>query len=591
MSDSNSEIGIRQELAAVALGRAAADLAVVGGEVLNVYTGEVRAADVLVKHGLIAAVGDAPVRSINDGTRVIEASGKVLIPGLIDGHLHVDNYVFSELAPWSLRGATTTIVTETTGPPFPLGYAGLVALLDSMGGQPMRIYATVTPMSTANPRAAEHALSPQQAAELLARPDVVGLGEAYWNPRFGGDARVMACFQAAIAAGKRIEGHTAGARGQRLQGYVGLGATSCHEPINPDEVIQRLRLGLFVFLRHGETRQDLPVLAGLRDIITDFQNVGLASDGLGPRHLVRRGHMDGLVRQAIELGFNPVTAIQMASYNVARYFRLDHIIGGIAPGRAADVAVIPALSEVRAETVICRGRVVVSGGEFVGETRRHQFPAFMLDSLNRLPESKADDFRVPSGDGPRAHVRALEIDADAIKRETLIDLAVKDGETQADLTRDVLKLAAIERTHQPGQTFNGFIRGFGLKRGALATSDAADSWAVVVIGADSADMARAVNRLRELRGGMVLVADGKVLAELPLPLCGIITEAPIPDTARRLEELQQAYAGVGGTLPEVRVPLTFLSSEAIPFFTVSEHGLIDMKRQKIVPAVIREQTG
>jgi adenine deaminase len=588
MSGFSPQIDSRRELAAVALGQAAADLAVVGGEVLNVYTGEVRCADVLVKNGLIAAVGDAPAGSLSGETGIIEAKGKVLIPGLIDGHIHVDNYVFSELAPWSLRGATTTIITETTGPPFPLGYPGLVALLDSARGQPMRIYATVTPMTTANPLAAEHALTPEQVATLLTRHEVVGLGESYWNPIFGGDARIMECFEATRRTGKRIEGHSAGAKTHRLQSYVSLGVTSCHEPITPEEVIERLRLGLFVFLRNGETRQDLSVLAGLKDMLRDFQNVGLASDGLGPRHLVRRGHMDELVRQSIRLGFDPVTAIQMASYNVARYFRLDHIIGGIAPGRAADIVVIPSLSDVRAETVLCGGQVVVSGGEFTGRTRRHEFPDFVMNSLGRLPTQKAADFSVVSM-GDRVSVRALEVDADAIKREALIDLIVQDGEIQIDLTRDVLKLAAIDRAHQLGQIFNGFIRGFGLQRGAIATSDAADSWAIVVIGADAEDMAIAVNRLRELHGGTVIVAGGRVLAELSLPVGGIITEAPLVDTASRLDELQQVYDTLGGTLPEVRVPLTFLSTEAIPFFTVSEHGLIDMKRQLVVPVLIQPE--
>jgi len=578
---------MRQEIMAVARGLAPADLAVIGGEVVNVYTGEVHRADVLVKNGLIAAVGETAAAGIGSQTRVIEAAGKVLIPGLIDGHMHVDNYVFSELAPYSLRGATTTIVAETTGLPFPLGYHGLVALLDSALDQPMRIYATITPMSTANPRAAEQALTPAQIAELLTRPEVVGLGETYWNPVFGDDSRVMACFEMARLAGKRIEGHSAGAKKQRLSAYVSQGVSSCHESITAEEVLERLRLGLFVFLRDGETRQDLPVLAGIRDMIDDFQNLGLASDGLGTRHLVGRGHMDSLVRHAIESGFDPVTAIQMASYNVARYFRLDHIIGGIAPGRAADIAIIPSLNEVHAETVICRGEVVVAGGDFVGQTRRHTFPVAVTDSLSRLPELSAADFSIPApGVDRQAGVRVIEINDDAIKKAIELTAPVVNGEVNPDIAGDILKVAAIERTYQPGQTYNGLIRGFGLKRGAIATSDAADSWIIVVIGTDGADMACAVNRLRELQGGLVVVAGGEVLAELPMPVGSIMAETPLEETARRLDAVQQAYASLGGTLPEVRVPLTFLSSEAIPFLALSEHGLIDMKRQQVIPSVL-----
>lgn len=587
MAQGSRSIEFSRELMAVALGEAPADLAITGGDLVNVYSGEVHRGEVLVKGDAIAYVGESAAHGIGNETKVINAEGKVLIPGLIDGHTHLDNNVFSELAPYALRGAATTIIFETTGLPFPTGYRGLLELLDSAQDQPLRVYATITSMATANPRAVEHGLTVDQVSTLLARPEVLGLGESYWNPVFGSDQRVMALIEAARRMGKRIEGHSAGAKNNRLQAYVSAGITSCHEPINPAEVLERLRSGLFVFLREGETRQDFDALAGIKDAAIDFSNLGLATDGVGPRHLVSKGYMDNLVQRAIDVGFAPVTAFQMASFNVARYFGIDHLVGGIAPGRAADIVVIPGLTRVRAETVVCRGEIVVAGGRFTAKPRRHRFPSFMTHSL-KLPEKLcAGDFTVPvERNAGTVKVRAIDLDASAIKQEVVLEVPVKDNQAQADIERDILKIAAIERTHNPGQAFIGFIRGLGLKNGAIATSDAADSWVLLAAGADEADMAVAINRICEMQGGTVVAAGKRVLAEIALPIGGIITGSPLAETAHALDAVQQAYQSLGGTLPEIRVPFTFLSSEAIPFLAVCEHGLIDMKRQQINRSVL-----
>jgi adenine deaminase len=587
MARGSRSIKFSQELIAVALGEAPADLAIIGGDLVNIYSGEVHRGEVLVKDDTIAYVGESAAHGIGNETQVINAEGKVLIPGLIDGHTHVDNNVFSELAPYALRGATTTIIAETTGLPFPTGYRGLVELLDSARDQPLRIYATITPMATANPKAAEHGLTVNQVSTLLARPEVLGLGESYWNPVFGSDQRVMTLIETARRMGKRVEGHSAGAKNNRLQAYVSAGITSCHEPINPAEVLERLRLGLFVFLREGETRQDLDVLAGIKDMAIDFSNLGLATDGVGPRHLVSKGYMDNLVQRAIDLGFAPVTAFQMASHNVARYFGIDHIVGGIAPGRAADIVVIPDLTRVRAETVVCRGKIVVADGKFVAKPRRHRFPSFMTHSLKLPKRFCADDFTVPvEHNADKVKVKTIDLRATAIKQEVVLEVPVKGNQIQIDIERDILKITAIERTHNPGQAFTGFIRGLGLKNGAIATSDAADSWVILVVGADEADMALAVNRVCEMQGGTVVVAGKRVLAEIALSIGGIITDSPLAETAHTLDAVQQAYQSLGGILPEIRVPLTFLTSEAIPFFAICEQGLIDMKRQQINRSVL-----
>ncbi len=580
----------RYELTRVALGEAEADIAIINGRIVNVYTGELVAGDsILIKGKWIACVGKHPEQSIGPGTRVIDASGKVLVPGFIDGHTHMD-YLCSipEIVRYALKAGTTTIITECAEMAFRLGYRGVREFLRSTRNQPVKFWFTLPPMGTISPVAREHLLNLSEVRRLLRMRDCVGAGETYWGPANAGDKHQIDIIRETLRAGKKVEGHSAGASSNKLQAYAALGITSDHEPITPGEALERLRLGLSVMIREGEVRQDLEAVSSIREQRIDFRRLAMSTDGIGPWQLVNQGFMDWLVRRAIELGFPPVQAIQMATLNVAEHFNLHDFIGGIAPGRFADIVMIPDLTTIRPEMVISNGRIAVQGGEVLEQPRRHTYPGFFYQNLNLDRVFQAGDFAVRySGPSP-ARVRVIDQLTRILTRETLRDLPVSDGEIRMDPDGDIIKVAAIEYVHAPGRTFTGFIRGLGLRAGAVATSTCWDSADLVVAGANEADMALAVNRIMELKGGAVACRDGKILGEAAFPVSGVISEEPVEKLAEKLTGIQEAAAGMGCVSSDIRTTLSVLPTPAIPFLRLCESGLFDVRNNRPVELVADE---
>lgn len=331
----------------VALGEAEADLAVINGAVVNVYTGEVGKASILIKGKRIAYVGNDAGKSIGANTRVIDAAGKTLIPGFIDGHTHIDTtYSVSELLRYALRGGTTTIITESCTIAAALGYDGIVQFLNSARRQPVKVFITAAPMVTISPVTEAHAIGVKELRRLFRFPEITGLGECYWGDVVGGNPRVLDLIAETLRLGGKVDGHSAGASNKKLQAYVASGVSSCHEPTTAEEVLERLRLGLFVLIREGEVRRELEAVAPIKDSGIDLARLAISTDGIGPGQLVKNGYMEFVVQKAIDLGFDPVLAVQMATVNVAQHFALDDIIGGIAPGKYADIVIIDRKSVV-----------------------------------------------------------------------------------------------------------------------------------------------------------------------------------------------------------------------------------------------------
>ena len=578
----------RRELIRVALGEAEADLAIVNGTVVNVYTGEIEKASVLVKGERIAYVGNDAAKAIGSGTRVIDAAGKVLIPGFIDGHTHIDSaYSMSEVLRYAVRGGTTTIITESCTIGCALGYEGVVQFIASAKNQPIKVLVTAPPMVTISPVTEEHAIGAKELRRLFRYKEVIGLGESYWADVVGGNRRLLELIAETLKAGKKVEGHSAGASNQKLQAYIAAGVGSCHEPTNAEEVLERLRLGLFILIREGEVRRELEAVAPIKDSGVSLNRLAIATDGMGPGQLVGQGYLESVVQRAIDLGFNPVTAVQMATVNVARHFNLDDSIGGIAPGRYADILVIPDLKAIKAEYVISSGGVVAQNGRALVPPRRHRYPRWLYDSLKLDREFTAEDFAIPVASGRKeVRVRLMEQVTDLLAREEFTDMPVTDGRIQSDVGRDILKVAAIEWSYGTGKSFVGLIRGIGLKRGAIATSASWDCGDIVAVGADEADMARAVNRIRELKGGMVVVADGKVIAEIALPVGGGISTEPMETIAAKFDAIQKAAEGLGAKSTDIRLTMVVLPTPAIPFLRICESGLFNLRENRFVDLIV-----
>ncbi|MGD2125219.1 MAG: adenine deaminase C-terminal domain-containing protein [Desulfobacteraceae bacterium] len=576
-----------RELMDVSLGKKSADLAIINATILNVYTGEfLKDHTILVKGEWIAYVGPANPQTIGAETTVLDAAGKTVIPGLIDGHTHLaDNlYCPSEFLPYAMKGGTTTIITETIEP-FPIrGEAGIIDFLESLKDQPIKIFATVPPLASTSK--ASHGMPKETLKNLLMRDDVIGLGESYWQAVLQDPEIFLPNFEETFLSGRKVEGHSAGAKDRTLSAYIASGVSSCHEAITAEEALEKLRLGIHVMVREGSIRGDLKAISALKDADIDLRRLILVTDGMGAEDLIRKGYMEYVVQKAIDCGFDPAKAIQMATINVAEYFLLDGMIGGIAPGRQADLLIIPDSRTIRAEAVISKGNLIAKDGELLVSPRKHAFSPETLNSVHLKGEMKPADFAIPvEGKMSRVTVRVIDQVTELVTREFMASVPVVDGEIRSDTSKDLLKVAAVDRRFSPGKTYVGLIRGFRLKTGAVACSSSWDTSDIVVVGENDEDMAESVNRIRALQGGAVLCAGGKLLAEIPMPIFGLMADIPIPELANRTETFRCQAKALGFPFNDPHRTLVTLTGAAIPFLRICEQGLVDIRTGQPVPLI------
>ncbi|MBW2311300.1 MAG: adenine deaminase [Deltaproteobacteria bacterium] len=573
----------------VTLGKGKADLALTDATILNTYTGEwMEGHSVSVKGEWIAYVGSDPGDTIGHDTHVIDAQGKTILPGFIDGHTHlIDQFsTVDEFLRYAMIGGTTTIITESMEA-FPvMGYEGVIDFLESLRDQPIKIFATAPAMVSTSKKA--QGIPKGTLKKLLSRDDVLGLGESYWQTVLREPDVYFPLFKETLRFGKRLEGHSAGAKGSKLMAYSASGISSCHEPINADEVLERLRLGMHVMIREGSIRGDLDSITTIREAGIDFRRLMLATDGVSPGDLIEKGYMERVVQRAIDCGFDPIHAVQMATINTAEYFALDGIVGGIAPGKHADMVMIPSPREIAAEYVISKGQIIAKDGELLVPPRTHGFREKSRDSVHLKRRLQASDFSIRVKDAPKdVKVRAIDLVTDLVTKELIVPVPVVDGEIRTDSSRDILKVAAIDRRFSPGKTFVGLIRGFGLRTGAIASSKAWDTSDIIVVGENNADMALAVNRISELKGGAVVCAKGEIMAEIPLPVFGIISDLPIEMLARKMEEIRSAMKELGYPFEDPLLTLNTLTGAAIPFLRICEEGLVNLKGGETVGLIVQ----
>jgi adenine deaminase len=572
----------------VSLGKELADRALINGTVLNVYTGEwIKSQTVLMKGEWIAYVGADPPEILGTQTSVVDAEGKAVIPGLVDGHTHLADCLYSpaEFLRSVMIGGTTTIVTESIEP-YPIrGEEGIIDFLNAFRDQPIKVFGTVPPMASTSPLS--YGMPRETLRRLLKRKDVLGLGESYWQAVLQVPETFLANFEETLLSGRKVEGHSAGAKGGILSAYVASGVSSCHEPITAEEVLERMRLGLHVMVREGSIRSDLDALVALKDADIDHRRLILVTDGVRPVDLLERGYLEYAVQKAIDHGIDPAKAIQMATVNVADYFGLDGFIGGIAPGRQADLLILPDRETIKPEVVISKGKIIARDGKLLIPPRNHSFAPETLNSV-KLPRSmNPRDFVLPvNTKDSQISVRVINQITDLVTKEYIATVPVVDGEIRTDASKDLLKIAAVERCFSPGKTFVGLIRGFGLQKGAVACSSAWETSDIIVVGENEADMAEAVNRIQALQGGLVLCAGGKILAEVPLPIFGLMADMPVPELAARMKGLTNHARGLGFPFADLHRTFVPLTGAAIPFLRLSEQGLVDIKTGKFVPFVV-----
>jgi adenine deaminase len=579
----------RKELVRVALGREEASLVIKNGNLVNVYSGELlEGLSVGIKGDKIAFVGTDATHMIGEATEVIDASGKIVAPGFVDGHFHLHMPLDEFLEHAIPRGATTIFMELDLG--YHLGYEAALAELANMKGQPMKFFGLTTFYMSPPPFLEQKgfSLSLEDYARLLERDDVAALGESVWTGIVDEDNRLLTNIDSALASGKQAEGHGSGAKGNKLIAMVASGISSCHEPINLSEAIARLRLGLYVMIREGSIRRDLEAISGVKMESIDFRRLCLVTDGLNGEDLLSLGHMDFIVQKAINLGIDPIKAFQMATINTAEHFGMGNVIGGIAPGRYADIVILPSLTRIECEYVISNGKVVARHGKTMLHSRKCEYPESVLNSIHIPVPVQPGQFTVPAkGKKTKVTVRALKLITEVITQEHQASLPVANGSVLCDLGHDILKVSIIESRNNTGKTVTGFIHGLGLRSGAIACSY---SWELgsplVVAGTSDEDMATAINRVIELQGGLVVADNGIILAELPLRIGAHVPLGSITDTARKSRKVNQAVKGLGCPVSNPFLTLQTIPGPSLPFFRITLQGFIDIKNQKVVDLIV-----
>lgn len=566
---------LRQQIE-VARGLRPADLLLRGGRVVNVFSGEVYEANVAIYKDRIAGIGVY----YQEGEEVYDVEGLYLIPGLIDAHVHIESSMLPppEYARAVLPHGTTTVICDPHEIANVMGLEGIRYILQSSRGIPLNLFVTASSCVPATRLETSGAiLSATEIEEVLNWDRVIGLAEMMNVPGvLGGNRSEIEKILIAKKMDKPIDGHSPSLSGKDLNAYISSGIGTDHESTTREEAGEKLRLGMYLMIREGSAARNLEELL---PIVTSAScnRCMFVSDDLHPRDLLREGHMDHIIRKAIRLGIDPVMALSMATINPARAF-MRKGIGAIAPGYYADIVAVNNLGEFKVHSVFKNGMAVIRNGEMVIDIP-HTFYERARKTM-RVKDLSPERFKIRIN-GQR--VRVIELIPGQIHtRHVIEDVRVEDGEVRADPSRDLLKIAVIERHHATGNIGLGFVRGFGLRQGALASSVAHDSHNIIVIGTDDMDMYIAARKIVELGGGHVVVSGGEVLGRLSLPIAGLLSDMRLEEIVTEEERLLDIVRELGVRPLSPFIKLSFLALPVIPELKITDRGLVDVNRFEVV---------
>ena len=556
---------LRSRLIEVARGDAPADTLLANARLVNVRSGEIHDADIALYGGRVAGLGDYEARE------TIDLKGAFVSPGLIDAHVHIESSMVTvpEFARAVVPRGTTTVVTDPHEIANVLGIAGIRYMLESSEALPLRVFvmaSSCVPATDMETSGAE--LTAADLAPLFEHPRVIGLAEVMNFPGvFLAAPEVLAKIE---AAGQRpVDGHAPGLSGKNLNAYIAAGVGSDHECTTVEEAREKLRRGMHIFIREGTTARNLTELLPL---VTPSNSAycSFCTDDRHPQDLLEEGHIDALLRMAVAEGLEPITAIQMATINTATYFGLRGL-GMVAPGYRADLVVFDGLSDLQARMVFSDGALVAEDGEYVGPRPRPPQPpgGGVAVAWGKV------DLSVAAGAGAGGRV-IHAIPGQIVTGQSVEEMSVRDGLAVSDPDRDILKIAVIERHRSTGNVGVGFVKGFGLKQGAIASSVAHDNHNIVVVGASDEEMKAAARAVAETGGGQAVVGRGKVLASVPLPIAGLMSDLPLEEVRERVAAMTRAARELGGTLADPLMTMSFLALAVIPELKITDLGLVDV---------------
>ena len=561
----------------IASGDGMADLLIKDGRVVDVFSGQIEKKDVAIFAGVIVGFGDYQAK------KIVDVKGDFLCPGLIDGHVHVESSMVTipEFARAVLPNGTTSVVIDPHEIANVHGREGIRFMAESARGIPLNVFIMLpscvpaTNMETSGATLKASALRP-----LFKEPWAIGLAEMMNFPGvIFRDSEVLKKIE--TAKGRPIDGHAPMLSGKRLYAYLTAGIRSDHECTTLKEAKEKLKNGMWIQMREGTTARNLKDLLPL--VTTkNSRRIFFVTDDRHPKELLKEGHIDSMIRQAIHLGLDPILAIQMATLNAAEYFRLDGL-GAIAPGYRADLVTFDHLGRFRIGKVFKDGILVAENGKMLitPPGRKGLKVGLRVRGSVRVGPLKKDAFLLRSNQ-LLAKVIQL-IPNQIVTKKVMKKIILKEGVAYPNIKEDILKIVVVERHKATGNIGIGFVQGFGLRNGAIGSSVAHDSHNLVIVGTNDHDILKTVNVIQAMRGGLVVVSDGKVLSSLPLPIAGLMSESAVPQVYLQLEALHRAVRKLGCKIPDPFMALSFLSLPVIPELKITDKGLVDVNEFKFVP--------
>lgn len=584
-------VEIAPRLIDVAMGRSPADCVIRNGRWVNVHSGEIIAGtDVAIAGGRIAYVGPDASHTIDRETRAIDAADRYLVPGLCDGHMHVESgmVTVTEFARAVIPHGTTTMFIDPHEIANVLGLAGVKLMHDEAISLPINVWVECPSCVPSAPglETAGASLGPDEVAEAMGWPNIIGLGEVMNFPGVAaGDTRMLGEIAATRLNAKTVGGHFASRDlGLLFHGYVAGGPADDHEGTRIEDAVARVRQGMRAMLRLGSAWYDVAAqIKAVTERGLDSRNFILCTDDSHSGTLVYEGHMNRVVRHAIAQGLKPMTAIQMASINTAQHFGLEREIGSITPGRRADIILTTDLATLPIDTVIAQGRIVAEGSRLVVDIPSYQYPQSAKTTIKLGKRLAASDFDVMAPQGAqevRARVISV-IENQAPTRALERELPVAGGVVQA--TDDICQIALVERHRATGRVTNGFVGGFGYNRPcAVASTVAHDSHHMIVVGTSKDDMAQAANRLAEVQGGIVVISQGRELALVEMPIAGLMSNDRAEMVAAKADRLMKAMRECGCMLNNAYMQHSLLALAVIPELRISDLGIVDVRKFELV---------
>ncbi len=567
----------------VAMGESKADIVLKNCKLVNVYSREIIPQTyIAIVKDRVAYVGKDASHTVGKKTVVIDLEEKYVTPGFADSHVHIDQYLLPmELAKKSLLCGTTSLFSDPIDITSVCGYRGFREFVKMTENLPIRVF-HVIPGGLPVDRKFSHSrtINKEEQKKAYDLDNVVGLGEVFsWTKVTTRDPRTIESITHMLKNNGIINGHTAGASDKKLNAYIASGIFSCHEPIDYDQVIERLRLGMWIMMREGSIRRDLDrIVPNVLSRKTSLDRLMFCTDGVTPNDIIEFGIIDHCIRKSVMLGMDVIDAIAIASKNCFEYYGMSKDYGGIAPGKMADILVFDDLEKIKPNKVFVGGNLVVAHGELVFKSAKTHIPKWLTRTVKTGKKFTEKDFVIHSKQ-KSAQALVIKLETEIITKKDQEELQVLEGNVVASSEKDVWKVTAIDRTYGSGKYSVGFLKNFGANIGAFGSTQSFHENDMIIIGSNEKDMAFVANTLTQMQGGMLAVKDGKNLCKFEMPVGGLISKQPFEQTSREYSEVDSRITEHGCKFKNPHLIPTFLPFLALPEIRILYSGIVDVKNR------------